>query len=197
MVGSSLTNQAFMREHVANLLKSRFPNLTHQQVVDFRASAAFETRATGAWSFQSRAGRRLLRPADGPAVLKTHPADFLVQLKEFSAENNQDPYSEEQQQQQQMAAAAAEAQRLAVPGLVNPNDRPMDDDGTLGGGCDKMTHTKSSLSVASGRVVGEIGRMKTQRIESGSTRDQGEARKTGGSAERKASPTRQASSPPK
>ena len=27
--------------------------------------------------------------------------------------------------------AAAEAQRLAVPGLVNPNDRPMDDDEDL------------------------------------------------------------------
>ena len=62
---------------------------------------------------------------------KTHLRDFLVQLKEFSAENNQDLYSEEQQQQQQMAAAAAEAQRLAVPGLVNPNDRPMDDDEDL------------------------------------------------------------------
>jgi hypothetical protein len=54
-----------------------------------------------------------------------------VQLKEFSAENNQDLYSEEQQQQQQQLAAAAEAQRLAVPGLVNPNDRPMDDDEDL------------------------------------------------------------------
>ena len=28
---------------------------------------------------------------------KTHLRDFLVQLKEFSAENNQDLYSEEQQ----------------------------------------------------------------------------------------------------
>ena len=33
--GQFPTNQAFMREHVANLLKSSFPNLTHQQVVDF------------------------------------------------------------------------------------------------------------------------------------------------------------------
>ena len=62
---------------------------------------------------------------------KTHLRDFLVQLKEFSAENNQDLYSEEQQQQQQQLAAAAEAQRLAGPGLVNPNDRPMDDDEDL------------------------------------------------------------------
>ena len=86
---------------------------------------------------------------------KTLPArTSLVQLKEFSAENNQDLYSEEQQQQQQMAAAAAEAQRLAVPGLVNPNDRPMDDDeDTLGGGRDKMTHTQTSgLSSSPGRL---------------------------------------------
>ena len=106
--GNYPTNQAFMREHVANLLKSSFPNLTHQQVVDF-VVGCFDLRM------------------DLPSF-KTHLRDFLVQLKEFSAENNQDLYSEEQQQQQQQLAAAAEAQRLAVPGLVNPNDRPMDDD---------------------------------------------------------------------
>ena len=91
--------------------RSSFPNLTHQQVVDF-VVGCFDLRM------------------DLPSF-KTHLRDFLVQLKEFSAENNQDLYSEEQQQQQQMAAAAAEAQRLAVPGLVNPNDRPMDDDEDL------------------------------------------------------------------
>jgi len=135
--GNYPTNQAFMREHVANLLKcasasesmchrhgasmarptpfffrrSSFPNLTHQQVVDF-VVGCFDLRM------------------DLPSF-KTHLRDFLVQLKEFSAENNQDLYSEEQQQQQQQLAAAAEAQRLAVPGLVNPNDRPMDDDEDL------------------------------------------------------------------
>ena len=62
------------------------------------------------------------------ATFKTHLRDFLVQLKEFSAENNQDLYSEERAQQAAARQEAERAQRLAVPGLVNPNDRPMDDD---------------------------------------------------------------------
>ena len=98
----------------------------------FRASAASSKRARRAHGHFNPAqvvGCFDLR-MDLPSF-KTHLRDFLVQLKEFSAENNQDLYSEEQQQQQQMAAAAAEAQRLAVPGLVNPNDRPMDDDEDL------------------------------------------------------------------
>jgi len=106
--GAYPNNQAFLRDHVAALLASSFPNLTRQQIVDF-VVGLFDLRM------------------DLP-TFKTHLRDFLVQLKEFSAENNQDLYSEERAQQVAARQEAERAQRLAVPGLVNPNDRPMDDD---------------------------------------------------------------------
>lgn len=90
------TNQAFLRDHVANLLATSFPNLTRRQVFDF-VVGLFDLRMD------------LLS-------FKTHLRDFLIQLKEFSTEDNRDLYSEER--------AAADADRiqretharLAVPG---------------------------------------------------------------------------------
>ncbi|KAH8058484.1 hypothetical protein JL721_9505 [Aureococcus anophagefferens] len=103
------SNQAFLRDHVANLLSTSFPNLSRQQIVDF-VVGLFDLRM------------------DLP-TFKTHLRDFLIQLKEFSEQNNQDLYSEERAAAQQVAVAEQQnAARLAVPGLVNPHDRPMDDD---------------------------------------------------------------------
>ena len=102
------SNQAFLRDHVANLLSTSFPNLSRQQIVDF-VVGLFDLRM------------------DLP-TFKTHLRDFLIQLKEFSEQNNQDLYSEERAAQQVAVAEQQNAARLAVPGLVNPHDRPMDDD---------------------------------------------------------------------
>mmetsp|Transcript_9304 Transcript_9304/g.29578 ORF Transcript_9304/g.29578 Transcript_9304/m.29578 type:complete len:1130 (-) Transcript_9304:499-3888(-) len=101
------SNQAFLREHVANLLATSFPNLTRRQVYEF---------VVGLFDLNMD----LLS-------FKTHLRDFLIRLKEFSVEDNRDLFSEER-----AAADAARVQReqqarLAVPGLVNPHDRPMDD----------------------------------------------------------------------
>uniref|UniRef100_A0A7S3NJ13 Importin N-terminal domain-containing protein n=1 Tax=Aureoumbra lagunensis TaxID=44058 RepID=A0A7S3NJ13_9STRA len=106
------TNQAFLRDHVANLLISSFPNLTKRQVVDF-VVGLFDLKMT-------------------LPDFKTLLRNFLIELKEFQIEDNRDLFSEEA-----AAAAAARLQqeqqaRLAVPGLINPhdalNDRNMDDD---------------------------------------------------------------------
>lgn len=100
-------NQAFLRDHVATLLTASFPNLTRRQVVDF-VVGLFDVRM------------------DLP-TFKTHLRDFLVQLKEFSVEDNNDLYSEERAQADAALAHQQQQARLAVPGLVNPHDRPMDD----------------------------------------------------------------------
>jgi len=102
------TNQAFIRDHVANLLATSFPNLNRQQVVDF-VVGLFDLRM------------------DLP-TFKTHLRDFLIQLKEFSEGNNQDLYAEERGAAAAETAARMQAARMAVPGIVNPHDRPMDDD---------------------------------------------------------------------
>jgi len=106
--GAYPSNQAFLRDHVANLLATSFPNLGRQQIVDF-VVGLFDLRMD-------------------VQAFKSHLRDFLIQLKEFSAENNADLYAEERATQQAAQQAQQQAQRLAVPGLVNPNDRPMDDD---------------------------------------------------------------------
>jgi exportin-1 len=55
-------------------------------------------------------------------TFKTHLRDFLIQLKEFSVEDNSGLYGEEQEAQQQQRMAAQEAQRAAVPGLLKPSE---------------------------------------------------------------------------
>jgi exportin-1 len=101
--GQFPTNQAFIREHVYNLLKTSFPNLSHQQATDF-VVGCFDLRM------------------DLPSF-KTHLRDFLVSLKEFADDGtNKELYSEEQQAQAAQQAQALASQKMAVPGLLNPND---------------------------------------------------------------------------
>eukprot|EP00640_Fibrocapsa_japonica_P002556 CAMPEP_0113937454 /NCGR_PEP_ID=MMETSP1339-20121228/4074_1 /TAXON_ID=94617 /ORGANISM="Fibrocapsa japonica" /LENGTH=254 /DNA_ID=CAMNT_0000940225 /DNA_START=72 /DNA_END=836 /DNA_ORIENTATION=- /assembly_acc=CAM_ASM_000762 len=103
---SNKTNHEFLREHVANMLISSFPNLTRSQVLQF-VVGLFNVNM----DLQS---------------FKTHLRDFLIQLKEFSAEDNTDLFNEENQRQKQQNDAQALAQKLAVPGLLNPHERPDD-----------------------------------------------------------------------
>ncbi|KAJ8599904.1 hypothetical protein CTAYLR_002830 [Chrysophaeum taylorii] len=100
-------NQAFLRDHVANLLATSFPNLTRRQVFDF---------VLGLFDLNM----------DLP-TFKTHLRDFLIQLKEFSVEDNRDLYSEERENDQIQRAHQEHQARLAVPGLLNPHDKAMDD----------------------------------------------------------------------
>lgn len=57
---------------------------------------------------------------------KNHLRDVLVRMKEFAGEDNTDLYREERLEQSQMDERQALAARLAVPGLVNPNEQPDD-----------------------------------------------------------------------
>mmetsp|Transcript_11887 Transcript_11887/g.20775 ORF Transcript_11887/g.20775 Transcript_11887/m.20775 type:complete len:629 (+) Transcript_11887:55-1941(+) len=96
------SNQEFLREHVCGLLGSSFPNLTQGQVLAFVAGL-FDLKM------------------DLPSF-KTHLRDFLIQLKEFSAEDNADLYTEETVRHRQQAEADLRQQKLAVPGLLNPHE---------------------------------------------------------------------------
>uniref|UniRef100_A0A7S2AWL8 Importin N-terminal domain-containing protein n=1 Tax=Octactis speculum TaxID=3111310 RepID=A0A7S2AWL8_9STRA len=99
-VAPGTTNQTFLREHIANLLLSSFPNLTKNQVIKFVSGL-------------------MDRNMDLP-TFKSHLRDFLVALKEFSVEDNQGLYDEERQKQHEQDMAKEQARRAAVPGLVNP-----------------------------------------------------------------------------
>ena len=96
------TNPSFLREHVSNLLIQSFPNLTRGQVSAF-VDGMFDLKM------------------DLP-TFKTHLRDFLIQLKEFSAEDNSGLYGEEQEKQQQRRREEEEMRRSAVPGIMKPSE---------------------------------------------------------------------------
>ncbi|KAL8148521.1 protein EXPORTIN 1A isoform X2 [Apium graveolens] len=91
-------NAMFIREYTIKLLGSSFPNMTTSEVTHF-VNGLYESRAD-------------------LSTFKNHIRDFLVQSKEFSAQDNKDLYAEE-------AAAQRERERqrmLSIPGLIAPNE---------------------------------------------------------------------------
>ncbi|KAK3042774.1 hypothetical protein RJ639_001047 [Escallonia herrerae] len=92
------SNAMFVREYTIKLLGSSFPNMTVAEVTQF-VNGLFESR-------------------NDLSTFKNHIRDFLVQSKEFSAQDNKDLYAEE-------AAAQRERDRrrmLTIPGLIAPNE---------------------------------------------------------------------------
>ncbi|GLT95335.1 hypothetical protein SLE2022_130230 [Rubroshorea leprosula] len=91
-------NGIFVREYTIKLLSTSFPNMTTAEVTQF-VNGLFESR-------------------NDLSTFKNHIRDFLVQSKEFSAQDNKDLYAEE-------AAAQRERERqrmLSIPGLIAPNE---------------------------------------------------------------------------
>ncbi|CAI0561298.1 unnamed protein product [Linum tenue] len=91
-------NSMFVREYTIKLLGTSFPNMTVAEVGQF-VNGLFESR-------------------NELSGFKDRIRDFLVQSKEFSAQDNKDLYAEE-------AAAQRERERqrmLSIPGLIAPNE---------------------------------------------------------------------------
>jgi exportin-1 len=94
------TNPAFLRDHMGNLLVASFPNLSKMQVGKF---------VDGMLDIKM----------DLP-TFKTHLRDFLIELKEFNAEDNSALYTEEQERERQKQEMALRAERSSVPGMLKP-----------------------------------------------------------------------------
>ncbi|XP_021309740.1 protein EXPORTIN 1A isoform X2 [Sorghum bicolor] len=93
-----INNAMFVRDYTIKLLSSSFPNMTPVEVAKF-VDGLFSSKTD-------------------PPNFKNHIRDFLVQSKEFSAQDNKDLYAEE-------AAAQREKERqrmLSIPGLIAPNE---------------------------------------------------------------------------
>ena len=101
------TNPTFLREHMSNLLTTSFPNVTKTQVSKF-LDGLFDLN---------------MDLAKFKALLR----DFLIQLKEFSVEDNSGLYSEETEYEIRQRQEMEQAQRSAVPGLLKPSEI-IDDD---------------------------------------------------------------------
>jgi len=96
------TNPAFLKQHIADLLVSSFPNLTRSQVGKF-VDGMMDIRM------------------DLP-TFKGHLRDFLIELKEFSSEDNSGLFSEEREKAALAQQQAIDAQRRAIPGIVKPDE---------------------------------------------------------------------------
>lgn len=94
------TNPTFLRAHIGNLLIASFPNLTQTQVAKF-VEGMFDLNM------------------DLP-TFKTHLRDFLIELKEFSAEDNSALFTEEQERERLQREQQMMAERSQVPGMIKP-----------------------------------------------------------------------------
>uniref|UniRef100_A0AAQ4P2G3 Exportin-1 n=1 Tax=Gasterosteus aculeatus aculeatus TaxID=481459 RepID=A0AAQ4P2G3_GASAC len=101
---SPTTNQGFIQEYVANLLKTAFPHLQDAQVKVF---------VTGLFSLNQ----------DIPAF-KEHLRDFLVQIKEFAGEDTSDLFLEEREASLRQAQEEKHKIQMSVPGILNPHEIP-------------------------------------------------------------------------
>ncbi|EQC30849.1 hypothetical protein SDRG_11331 [Saprolegnia diclina VS20] len=105
-MGPNQTNAAFLKEYVANMIGTSFPNMSSNQVRLF---------VVGCFDL----GKDL-------AHFKKHLRDFLVNVKEFAGEDNADLFLEESLAMTQQQLEMERASRLAVPGLIHPSERPDD-----------------------------------------------------------------------
>jgi exportin-1 len=96
------SNQAFLREHLFQMLARSFSNLNQQQITMFVQGMFAHCK-------------------DLPSF-KAHLRDFLVQLKEFAGADNSDLFLDEREQQL-LAQKEQEKKKLAVPGMVAPQNQ--------------------------------------------------------------------------
>ncbi|KAG8925963.1 Karyopherin transporter [Tulasnella sp. 419] len=96
----SLTNQQFLREYSANLLKNAFPHLASVQVESFVLQLC---------EFHNDINK-----------FKLSTRDFLIQLKEFSGDNAELFLEEKELEAQRRAQEEREA-AMRVPGMLKPS----------------------------------------------------------------------------
>jgi len=96
------TNPAYLREYISNLLVTSFPNLSKSQVSKF-VDGMFDIKLD-------------------LSTFKTHLRDFLIELKEFNAEDNSALFAEETERVRLQREQAMMAERSAVPGMLKPSE---------------------------------------------------------------------------
>ncbi len=96
------TNQLYVRQYVGNLLVRAFPNLGEAAARQFIQS--------------------IFDPSKDLQAFKQALRDFLVQIKEFSGEDNSELFAEEREAQVRMQQQALLMQKQAIPGMLKPNE---------------------------------------------------------------------------
>lgn len=97
-------NITFVQEYVASILKSAFPHLSDNQI---------KITVQGMFNLEH----------DLPAF-KEHLRDFLVQIREYTGEDDSDLFLEEREAELRRAQEEKRRAQLLVPGIINPHDLP-------------------------------------------------------------------------
>jgi len=95
-------NVTYIQGYVANLLKTAFPHLTDNQI---------KITVTGLFNLDQ----------DIPGF-KDHLRDFLVQIREFTGEDDSDLYLEEREAALKTAQEEKRKIQMSVPGIMNPHE---------------------------------------------------------------------------
>merc|ERR1712203_841108 len=102
----SAGNITYIQEFVANLLRTAFPHLSDNQI---------KITVTGLFNLDQ----------DIPAF-KEHLRDFLVQIREFTGEDDSDLFLEEREASLKTAQDEKRKIQISVPGMLNPHEVPED-----------------------------------------------------------------------
>ncbi|XP_063362432.1 exportin-1 [Cydia amplana] len=103
-LGPTPDNVLYIQDYVANLLKTAFSHLTDNQI---------KITVQGLFNLDQ----------DIPAF-KDHLRDFLVQIREYTGEDDSDLYLEERLFALRQAQEEKRRVQLSVPGMLNPHELP-------------------------------------------------------------------------
>lgn len=101
---ANVDNITYIQEFVASLLKSAFPHLSDNQI---------KITVQGLFNLNH----------DIPAF-KEHLRDFLVQIREYSGEDDTDLFLEEREAALRLAQEEKRRIQMTVPGILNPHEVP-------------------------------------------------------------------------
>ena len=101
---STQENIAYVQDFVANLLRTAFPHLSAAQI---------KITVTGLFNLNN----------DIPAF-KEHLRDFLVQIREFTGDDDTDLFLEEREAALKKAQDDKRKVQMTVPGILNPHEIP-------------------------------------------------------------------------
>ena len=95
-------NVTYVQDFVANLLRTAFPHLTDNQI---------KITVQGLFNLDQ----------DIPAF-KEHLRDFLVQIREFTGEDDSDLFLDEREAALKVAQEEKRKIQTSVPGMLNPHE---------------------------------------------------------------------------
>ncbi|XP_067010066.2 exportin-1 [Anabrus simplex] len=103
-LGPTSDNTVFVQEFVASLLRAAFPHLTDNQI---------KITVQGLFNLDQ----------DIPAF-KEHLRDFLVQIREYTGEDDSDLFLDERETALRAAQEEKRRIQMSVPGILNPHEMP-------------------------------------------------------------------------